>query len=168
MSELAINIVGANVKTIRKALGLSQLNFSIITGLSKATVINIESGKKGYNLRLLENITSFTKYSLNDLSSKHFKPDTNLRDKLAKLYKHSEFSHLLNCTPEIVYAIEFKLLKSDFIDRPKEISEIKSFFQKLGWTYSGTSISNALKRRPNLIEIRKHDSKANTNVYSRR
>lgn len=168
MSELAINIVGANVKSIRKSLGLSQLNFSIITELSKASIINIESGKKGYNLKLLENITSFTKYSLSDLSNNNFKPDTNLRDKLAKLYKNSEFSHMLNCTPEIVYAIEFKLLKSDFIDQPKEISEIKSFFQKFGWTYSGTSISNALKRRPNLIEIRKHDIKANTNVYSRR
>ena len=168
MSELAINIVGANVKAIRKALGLSQLNFSIVTGLSKASIINIESSKNGYNLKLLESITSFTKYSLNDLSNKYFKPDVNLRDKLSKLYKHSEFSHILNCPPEIVYAIEFKLLKSDFIDQPKEISQIKSFFERFGWAYSGTSISNALKRRPDLIEIRKHESKGNTNVYLRR
>lgn len=165
MSELAINIVGANVKAIRKALGLSQLNFSIVTGLSKASIVNIESGKKGYNLKLLESITSFTKYSLNDLSNRHFKPEVNLREKLSKLYRNNEFSHLLNCTPEIVYAIEFKLLRSDFIDQPKEISQIRSFFEKLGWMYNGTSISNALKRRPDLIKIRKHESKGNTNVY---
>lgn len=165
MSELAINIVGANIKAIRKVLGLSQLNFSIVTGLSKASIINIESGKKGYNLKLLENITSFTKYSLNDLSNRYFKPEVNLREKLGKLYKRSEFSHILNCTPEIVYAIEFKLLKSDFIDQPKEISQIRSFFEKLGWKYNGTSISNAMKRRPDLVEIRKHENKGNTNIY---
>ncbi|HEY1061647.1 MAG TPA: helix-turn-helix transcriptional regulator [Daejeonella sp.] len=165
MSELAINIVGANVKAIRKALGLSQLKFSIVIGLSKASIINIESGKKGYNLKLLESVTSFTKYSLNDLSNKYFKPDANLRNKLGKLYKHSEFSHILNCSPEIVYAIEFKLLKSDFIDQPKEISQIKSFFERFGWKYSGTSISNALKRMPDLIEIRQHETKKNTNIY---
>jgi hypothetical protein len=84
---------------------------------------------------------------------------------LGKLYKHSEFSHILNCSPEIVYAIEFKLLKSDFIDQPKEISQIKSFFERFGWKYSGTSISNALKRMPDLIEIRQHETKKNTNIY---
>jgi hypothetical protein len=68
-------------------------------------------------------------------------------------------------TPEIVYAIRYKLLKGDFLNKPKEIREVKGFFEGFGWTYKGPSISNALKRMPELIQIKKHESKGNTNVY---
>lgn len=162
------NIIGENVKSIRIALGLSLLNFSIVTGLSKASVINIESGKTGYNLNLLDNIILFSRQSLSDLSNENYTPVENLRDKLINHYKHNpEFISILNQTPEIVYAVKYKLLKSDFINEPKEINEIKTFFEQFGWIYLGTSISNTLKRLPNKILINKHASKKNTHVYSK-
>lgn len=168
MSNLVRIIIGKNVKAIRVALGLSLLNFSFLTGLSKASIINIESGKTGYNLNLLDNIILFSKQSLGDLSNENYKPTDNLRDRLITQYKNNpEFSSILKQTPEIVYAVSYKLLKSDFINEPKEINEIKIFFEQFGWVYLGTSISNALKRLPAKIHISQHPSKKNTNLYSK-
>lgn len=168
MSNLVRNIIGKNVKSLRIALGLSLLDFSIVTGLSKASVINIESGKTGYNLNLLDNIILFSRQSLNDLSNENYTPIENLRDTLIHHYKHNpEFTGILSQTPEIVYAVKYKLLKSTFINEPKEINEIKVFFEQFGWKYLGTSISNTLKRLPDKILIGKHPSKKNTHVYSK-
>jgi transcriptional regulator with XRE-family HTH domain len=167
MNNYSRTIIGKNIKSIRLTLGLSQLNFSILTGLSKATIVNIESGKKGYNLDLLENIIDFLGYSLSDLASKDFSPKENVRERLIDTYKSKrpEYYRVLIQTPEIVYAIRYKLLKGDFLNKPKEIREVKAFFEGFGWTYKGPSISNALKRMPELIQIKKHESKGNTNVY---
>ncbi|MBB5647662.1 helix-turn-helix domain-containing protein [Pedobacter cryoconitis] len=168
MSNLVRNIIGNNVKSLRIALGLSLLNFSIVTELSKASVINIESGKTGYNLNLLDNIILFSRQSLSDLSNENYVPTDDLRDKLINHYKNNpEFISILSQTPEIVYAVKYKLLKSDFINSPKEINEIKIFFEQFGWKYLGTSISNTLKRLPAKILISKHPSKKNTHVYSK-
>jgi transcriptional regulator with XRE-family HTH domain len=166
MGDSSRKLIGRNVKAIRKALGLSQLTFSILTGISKASIINIESGKKGYNLNLLDNIIAFSRYSLNDLSNPEFIPENDLREILAKIYKnHPTYFKILNQTPEIVYAVINKLLKDDFLNSPKEINDVKKYFEQFGWFYKGPSISNALKRMPKLVEINKHSIKKNTNIY---
>lgn len=104
MGDFSRKLIGRNVKAIRKVLGLSQLSFSILTGISKASIINIESGKKGYNLNLLDNIIAFSRYSLNDLSNPEFIPENDLRELLTKIYKsHPTYFKILNHTPEIVY-----------------------------------------------------------------
>lgn len=169
MSNLVRNIIGRNVKSIRIALGLSLLNFSIVTGMSKASVINIESGKTGYNLNLLDNIILFSKQSLGDLSKEDYAPVDDLRDQLINHYKNKpEFIGILTQKPEIVYAVKYKLLKSNFINEPKEINEIKVFFEQFGWKYLGTSISNTLKRMPANVSINKHPAKKNTHMYSKK
>jgi transcriptional regulator with XRE-family HTH domain len=166
MANYSRNIIGRNVKAVRSILGLSQLKFAELVGLSKPTIINIESAKKGYNLNLLEKIINFSDYSLSDLSNKEFMPDPYLRDILTEKYsKHPEYYGILTKKPEIVYAIKFNLLKSDFLKTPREINEIRNYFKELGWNYLGTSISNALKRMPEKVLISKHESKRNTNVY---
>lgn len=166
MGNSAKKIIGRNVRQIRKSLGLSRHNFSILTGLSKGTVYNIEHGNSGYNINLIDSITNFTKYSLQDISKADFKPSIALREKLINLYaKQIEFTKILTGIPEINYAINYKLLVGDFLETPKEISEIRVFFEKQGWYYKGTSLSNALKKIPEFIEIRKHESKGNTNLY---
>ncbi|WP_158994157.1 helix-turn-helix domain-containing protein [Mucilaginibacter sp. L196] len=169
MNDFSRSIIGKNVKSLRLSLGLSQLSFSILTGLSKPTIVNIESEKKGYNLNLLDKIIEFSDYSLSDLSSKDFILNTNIREELIEKYrsKRPEYYNILTQTPEIVYAIKNKLLVYDFIETPREIREIKKFFEKYGWNYKGTSISNALKRMPKLIQIKRHETKGNTNVYSK-
>ncbi|MFA4870212.1 MAG: helix-turn-helix transcriptional regulator [Pedobacter sp.] len=166
MSDLIRNIIGRNVKSIRKSLNLSLLNFSILTGISKASIVNIESGKKGYNLNLLDSILSFTTYTLKELSTQNLVVPYDLREKLLELYKNDLVTfNLLSQTPEIGYAVSAKLLPSTFLKTPKEIGQIKTFFEEFGWIYLGTSISNVLKGMPDSIEIRKHETKKNTNVY---
>jgi len=166
MSTVSRSIIGKNVKDLRLALGLSQLKFANITSLSKQTIINIESGKKDYSLGLIDKISNFTGYSLSELSSERFTPEQDIREKLLKKYQTNASFTILNAQPEIVYAIKYKLLKSDHLQTPKETNEIKNFFlEKYGWDFIGSSISNALKRMPELIEIKPHVSKKNTNVY---
>lgn len=162
-------LIGRNIKLLRNAAGLSQHDLSTLIDISKRTIANIESGKTRHSLDVLDEILSFFNCNLEDIRSKEIILPIDFRERLISYHSTNKtLSNLLTKSPTIVYAIEFKLLKSDFIDQPKEISQIKSFFQKLGWTYKGTSISNALRRRPDLIEIRKHESKGNTNVYLRR
>jgi len=162
-------IIGINIRTLREGLGLSQLEFSNIVGISRASLINIESGKTGYNINLLDNILTFSNYKLQDLSTQIFHVPNDLRDKLANLYKKNPSIYtLLNRKPSIVYAINYKLLPSSFLDSPKEINEIKSFFENLKWSFNGPSIQNALKRMPEHIIIQKHITKKNTYLYSKR
>lgn len=166
MSNSSRNIIGRNIKAIRKNLGISLLNFSILTELSKATIVNIETGKNGYNLNIIDNIISFTKLSLKDLSNENFEPHENLREILLELYsKHDSFYSILSKKPEVSYAINNKIITGNFLDSPKEVKEIRSYLKIFGWDYKGTSISVALKRMPNLIAIKPHPTKKNTFIY---
>jgi transcriptional regulator with XRE-family HTH domain len=167
MSTYSRSIVGKNVKGLRLALGLSQLQFADITDLSKPTIINIESAKKDYSMGLIDKISTFSCYSLSELSHKSFIPEQDIREKLLKKHQSNPNFTILNKQPEIVYAIKYKLLTTDFLFKSKEIREIKRYFlMKYGWDFIGSSISNSLKRMQHLIEIQPHPSKANTNVYS--
>jgi transcriptional regulator with XRE-family HTH domain len=168
MNEISRNIIGKNIKSLRLLLALSQLKFAELTGLSRATVVNIESAKKGYNINLLDNIAQFLDIKLNELSSANFIPSPTIREELIEKYKNVPyFLRTLSETPEIVYAIKYKLLLSSFLDTPKEIHEIKYFFDQLGWNYKGTSISNSLKRMSKSIKIQLHPTKKGTSIYSK-
>lgn len=169
MSKIARRIIGNNVKNIRRELALSLLNFSILCEISKASVVNIETGKNGYNLNLLDKITTFTKYSLKELSDEKFIPKRDLRKELIKTYaKNNTFSKILNERPKLVYAITHYLLSDDFLDSPKQIKDIKEYLSKLGWSYGGVTISVTLKRLSNIIKIEPHPTKKGTFVYSKK
>lgn len=169
MDTTVRQIIGSNIKTLREASGLSQIKFAILTGISRASIVNIESGKNGYNLNLLDNILMFYKYKIEDISKQNFVVPLNLREILAEQYKRDlTYSAALTERPTIVYAIKYRLLPTSFLETPKEINEIRFFFTQLGWNFLGTSIQNALKRMSKLILIEKHAVKANTFVYSKR
>lgn len=169
MAKSDKELIGKNIKLLRNAAGLSQHDLSTLIDISKRTIANIESGKTRHSLDVLDEILSFFNCDLEDIRSKEVVVPIDFREQLIAYHaRNKTLSNLLTKSPTIVYAIEFKLLKSDFLDSPKEIGQIKLFFEKLGWQYSGPSISNALSRRNELIEIRKHESKGNTNVYLRR
>ena len=82
MSNSSALKIAKNIRTIRKFLGVSSLDFAFLTSLSKATINNIEAGKTGYNINLLDNICSFTKHKLNDLTDENLKVSYNIRDRL--------------------------------------------------------------------------------------
>jgi transcriptional regulator with XRE-family HTH domain len=169
MSKLARIIIGKNVKAIRLSLNLSQLDFSILTELSPASIVNIESGKNGYNLNLLDNIISFSKFSLSDLSNENLEVSYALRDKLINLYKNSPaINNLLNKVPDVKYAVLYKLLPGSFLDEPKEVNQVRLYFSEFNWFYKGASISFTLNSMPDQILVEKHPSKKNTFVYSKK
>ena len=166
METIVRKIIGRNIKSLRETLGLSQIKFALAAGVSRASIINIESGKTGYNVDLLDEILSFSTFTIEDLCKQNFSIPTDFRDKLASHYRDRlEIYGILNEKPTIVYAIKYKLLEGTFLETPKEINEIRIYFENLGWEFKGTSIQNALKRMPKLISIQKHPTKGNTFKY---
>jgi len=159
-----------NVAEIRDAIGLSQKDFASLAGISRATLINIESGNKPIKVTSLDKIAGFSTIGLDKLSKSSFKPPVNLREKLLQLYKNSpEIYVTLSGTPSIPYIIKYKVIKTDFLNTPKERGKIVKFIEdNYGWKISGNSLTNALKRMPHLIKIEPHPTKGGTNLYSRR
>ena len=169
MGNTARSIIGNNIRMIRKELGLSLLKFSILTGLSKATVVNIESGKTGYNLNLLDKIVAFTKFSLSDLANENFSLKNGFREAMIKEYRTNyEVNAILIEKPEISYAINHIILNSVFFTEPQEIKAIRNYLSALNWEYNSSSISNALKRLPDIIKMERHPTKKGTFVYSKK
>lgn len=166
MAKSDKELIGRNIKLLRNAAGLSQHDLASLINISKRTIANIESGKTRHSLDVLDEILSFFNFRLEDLRSNDIVLPFGFREHLIAYHtKNKTLSTLLTKSPTIVYAIEFKLLKSDFLDAGKEIGQIKLFFEKFGWDYSGPSISNALSRMANSIQVTKHKTKKNTNVY---
>jgi len=162
-----IAILSGNVAELRDALGLSQQNFALLANISRTTLGNIESGKTNFKVSSLEGILDFTSIKLKDLSKSAFEPAENLREKLAEKYKgNPSISVILNEEPSIPYCIKYKLLKTNFLDTPRETSHIVKFFEdNFGWIFKGNSIHAALKRMPNAIDIYQHPTKHATNLY---
>lgn len=172
MANYPQRIIGLNLKLLRESIGLSQHDFSSLVDISKRSIANIESGISNIDLTQINKLLSFyTMYTINDLSNNDLKILPKMKEKLIEVHKKDkpDLINLLSKKPLIVYAIKYELLETDFIQSPKEINEIKNFFlEKYGWDFIGSSISNALKRMPELIEIKPHVSKKNTNVYLKR
>lgn len=159
-------IIGKNVKSIRNSIGLSLQDFSSIAEISKTSLVNIEKAKTGYNLDLIEKITILTGYPLHELSKDGFKPAESLREDLLKKHENNlSVKGILAKTPEIVYAINNKLLKSDFLNTPKEIKSIRLFFTEYNWDFKSSAITNALTRMPDKILVSRHRTKKKTNLY---
>ncbi|WP_017260197.1 helix-turn-helix transcriptional regulator [Pedobacter arcticus] len=169
MTEHSTFIIAKNIKLVRESLGLSQKDFAILVGISRSSIIKIEDGKANYNIALINNVLNFTHFDLQQVSSSNFKVPDYYREKLIKVY-HKDLTKriILENQPPLVFCIKNYLLKTSFLDQPKEIKEIVVFFKISNWNFSGNSIQIALKRMPELIEIRKHESKDNTNIYLRR
>jgi transcriptional regulator with XRE-family HTH domain len=167
MAELSTSIIGKNMRKIRESLGLSQKDFSILVNLSRASIIKIEAGSTSYRLNLLDGVIAFTRFSLSELGKSKFQIPDNFRDRLIGQYKNNiAIEVILNQQPQLVYCIKYYLLKSNFLDAPKEIHEIVKYFTaKYGWIFSGNTVQVSLKRMPDLIKIEPHPSKKGTNVY---
>ena len=166
MAEHSTSIIAKNIKLLREVLGLSQKDFAILSSISRSSIEKIEDGKPNYDIDLLNNILSFTHFDLKEISSKSFKIADNYRERLIKVY-YNDLSKriILESRPKLVFGIKYYLLKTSFLNEPKETKEIVAFFKERDWNYSGNAIQIALKRMPDLIEIRKNESKGNTNVY---
>ncbi|MFC5282021.1 helix-turn-helix domain-containing protein [Pedobacter alpinus] len=167
MSNLNRTVIGLNIKKLREKLGLTQLEFSIVTTIGIRTIANIEAGDGKFSIDTLSKILEFFNVDTSFINNEEMVIADNFRERLIEYHtdKKSDCLGILTKKPKIVYAIKNELLSSDLLNKPREIHEIQSFFNSLGWEFIGSSITNALIRMSDLIETRKHKSKGNTNVY---
>lgn len=165
----SISIISCNIIEIRDALGLSQKKFAELVGISPATLVNIESGRKSFKIKSLDGIAKVLFVPLQQLSSVSFKPEKNFREKLIKLYeKNPEINVILNSNPTIAYGIKQKVLTTEFLNIPRETVEIRKYLEKNNMVFKGNSIHLTLKRMPDSIKIEPHPSKKGTFLYSKK
>jgi len=160
-----------NIKKIREELGLSQKTFSELFLVSKRTIAYIEAGdgrptkktlSKFLDLLFMFNESKLTEQSIN--------LPKNFKEKLIShhSYLNEHYINLLLRKPKIPYAIRYKLIPSTFFDQPQETNKIKLFFSQHGWEYDTDTLSKALNRSRQTIDINTHPTKVNTYLYSRK
>lgn len=165
----SIFIISRNIIEIRDALGLSQKKFAELIGISSATQVNIESGKKSFKIKTLDGVSKILTIPLQQLCSISFKPEKNFREKLIKLYENNpEIYVLLTSNPTISYGIKQKIFSTDFLDVPRETIEIRKFLEKNKMVFKGNSIHLTLKRMSDFIKIEPHPTKKGTFLYSKK
>ncbi|RZK01458.1 MAG: XRE family transcriptional regulator [Flavobacterium sp.] len=153
MNRIDKAILGKNVKALREAVGLSQHDFSALLEISKRSLASIELGSTNTTLDLISNISSFFGLSIDELTNTELKIKNKFRDTIIEFHSgNNKYLAILNKRPNLTFAINYELLKSNFLEKPREVNEVKSFLAKLGWNYLGTSISNALKRERSQIK----------------
>ncbi len=170
MSTEERKLIGKNIQILRNKLGLSQLKLSFITSLSKATIANMESGRRGYSIELLNRISEFSNIPTEYFYDSPFIPADNIRDILLKKYAgNDEYYGILTDQPDFTYAFHYKLINTNFLDAPKEIHEIRDFLKQQNLSYTGNVISVGLKRlgQKGKINIQAHPYKKNTFLYSK-
>jgi transcriptional regulator with XRE-family HTH domain len=170
MSGLNAKIIGENIKRLREATGLSQHDFSTIADISKRSLANIEYGVTLSKISNLNKLLIVLDIDLSEISKSEIKVPIDFRERLIKKHKKDEkLINILEKQPTVVYGIRYKLLSSDFLNHEREIRDIRNYFKNsFDWNYRGSSLSNALKRMGEIIEIKQHPTKANTNLYSKR
>jgi transcriptional regulator with XRE-family HTH domain len=171
MSKLNDITIGDNVKRLRVAVNLSQHELSTLIPISKRSIAKIELGNPKLSVSKMNILLDFFNLSsLIELSTTNLQIDNELRNKLVIHHKetHPEYLKLLTKTPNIVYAIDFKLLPSGFLMTPKQIHEIRTYFAKFGWEYSSSSLTNALLRKSDQIKTVKLKSAKDINLYSQK
>jgi len=151
MSKLNFKAIGGNIKRMRIAADLSQHELASLIPISKRSIAKIEAGNPNLSIAKMNILLDFFNLpSSTDLSNDNLLIEKKFRAQLAYHHKklHPEYLKLLTKTPSIVYAIDYELLESDFLKKPKQIHEIRSFFEELGWEFKGPSLTNALLRKP--------------------
>lgn len=170
--EIYKQTLGKKIKALRDSLGLSQLQVSFATGISPKTLYSIESGRGNYGVDHLLALSEFYVLELRELAdiSLQNPAEPELRKNISVYHqdKGSNAHLVLRERPTIVYALSRKLLQTDFLDEFREVKDIRKYcIKKHEWSYISSSITNALEtlHEQGLIEIAKHPTKMNTNIY---
>lgn len=159
---------GKNLRAIRKNLNLSIKRFSELTGVSPATIVNVEQGHTGLKVETMERLISFTNLSIEKVSSAKFIIPPDFQFQLFQIHKNDlQKREYFMKRPKILDAINNKLINSDFFQSSKEINEIVVYFADMGWKILGTSLQNELKKHPD-VQVYPHPTKGNTNVYRKK
>lgn len=170
MKDFDKNQTRDNIFLLIHYSGISDEQFSNILGVSLRWFRYIKSGKYDFKIDEIEKASKFFDTPFNSITSKALKPSKNLRSMLITIHKtNTEFLTPLLEPPTIPYAIEFILLNDAEFDNSRlEIKDISKIFEKRGWRFKSSSISNALKQMTHLISAKPHPTKGGTNLYTKK
>jgi transcriptional regulator with XRE-family HTH domain len=143
--------VGKRVKEFREKLGLSHAYFAKGCGLSKGTIVTIESGKAGYIIDSLLAITYFLGMELEEIldpAIETLSRDVVVERMIAFHKQHRSKAYLiLNKKPRLSNILKERLLQSDFLLEPREIGEIVAYCkEEYQIELESSSVSNAMKK----------------------
>ncbi|WP_140937591.1 helix-turn-helix domain-containing protein [Sphingobacterium lumbrici] len=156
---------GENLRTMRKSLNLSIKRFSELTGVSQATIVNVEQGHTGLKIETMERLISFTNFTVENVRSREFKIPSDLQSQLFMMHRNDmEKREYFMKKPKILDVIDKELINSIFFKSPREINDIVAYFADMGWKILGTSLQNELKKHPD-VQIDPHPTKKKTNLY---
>jgi transcriptional regulator with XRE-family HTH domain len=164
--------LGQRIKMLREEIGMSQHDLAVATGISNGSVSTIEGGKASFGIDQIIAVGYFFGFELTDLDAENFIcPNENLlRSQIISFHKahHSTAYEYLEKPPTINYAIRKRVLKSNLLNAPQKIKEIREFIKtEYGWTYKGSSLTNTLNAlaKEGLIKIETHPKNKNWKVY---
>lgn len=119
--------LGARIKNLREMLSLSQSQLAEVIGASRGTIVSMENAK-GFTGDTLLAACHFFAMSLSEFSNYNTElpGEIELREKIKKYHiKHNSTKYkVLENAPHLSSIIEFRLLRSDFFKKPRNVSEI--------------------------------------------
>jgi len=156
-----------NILNLIDASGLTENQFAEMMNLSIRKWRYIKKGRVDLKLSDIEKIGNFFYVSVSQLSGTNFKVRNDLRHFLLEKYKNNtEYRAHLEKKPSLIFAIKYVLLSYRGFLEPMEVKDIQLYFKSLNWEFKSSSISNALIRLREEIDIQPHPSKTKTFTYN--
>lgn len=150
MPKINQEILGENLRASREALPLTREQLADMLQISVGSIVSLEGGLRSTTFRIQNLILDFFGYTFDKVGYEKLEIPFNFREIIIERHSGNKaFSVLLTKVPTIPFAIQYKLLKGNFLDSPKETQQIKKFFDDLGWVWEGTAIATALSRSQN-------------------
>ena len=162
----SFDIILKNIINLIDASGITENHFAEMMNLSIRKWRYIKKGRVDLKLSDIEKIGNFFSVSVSQLSSTNFKVRNDLRHFLLQKYKNNtEYRTHLETKPSLMFAIRYVLLNYPGFIEPMEIRDIQKYFKTFNWEFSSSSISNAMIRIREDINIQPHASKNKTFIY---
>lgn len=170
MNDFNRELTKENIFRLLSYSGLTDEQFANILGVSIRWLEYIKNDTYDFKIPEIEKASKFFNLPFYNITSKQLVISKNLRENLVAVHKNNtEYLKPLLDTPSIPYAIEFKLLDDpDFQGKELEVKEINKIFEKSGWSFASSSLSNGLKQMGEFIQYRKSPYKEGTHLYSKK
>lgn len=170
MNSIDPKIASSNILKLLHNSGISDEEFANLIEISIRWFKYIKSGQYFFKDSEIKTACEFFGQKIKYIGDRSFEVGNDLRDYLIKIHRNNDrYSAIVNSDPTIPYAIEFKLLNDpDFQKGKLEVKEINKIFNKYGWDFKSSSLSNALKKMNKYIKYEISPDKKGTHLYSKK
>ncbi len=152
--------------------GLTMEAFANILGVSKRWLEYVFSEKENYEFTpsTIQKACDFFIADFGKFTTQLLEVPINLRETLKKKHaKNPEYSKILHDIPSLPFIIDNELIyDSEFISATElEVKSIKKIIRKCYPKIELTNLSKSLQKS-DFIECKRHPTKKNTNIYSKK